>query len=498
MERTHRRILSIGIILFWFLMLGLLYQRHYGPLWKTSSRVVAHRPESISEEEKERWMGIYLKGEKIGYAYISKKKEKDGYRFREKLSMMLNVMGSTQKVDTVTEASLDNDYVLRSFSFRIVSDITSTEINGEVRGKKMKLIITSGGDRRVEEISLKDTPYMNLGLTEKLVMEGLKPGKSLKALIFDPSSMSQQEFNIVVEGKERIRVLGSDVDAYRLRADFKGINIISWVDEKGETLKEESPLGLVLIKEPEKDAIGRGSVAKADIITATVIFPNIDIKEPEKVTYLKLKLKDVPLQTLNGFKGLSGGRQNLNKDILEIRKEDLNRISNIKYQISKFEERKFKEFLSPTSLLQSNDPRIANKAKEIIGEEKDILNASRLLMEWVYTNIEKRPTISIPNALEVLRMKQGDCNEHTTLYTALARSAGIPAKIDIGLVYSKGGFYYHAWPEVFAGEWVSLDPTLNQFPADGTHIKFIEGNLDKQVEILGIVGRLSIEILEYR
>jgi transglutaminase-like putative cysteine protease len=119
-------------------------------------------------------------------------------------------------------------------------------------------------------------------------------------------------------------------------------------------------------------------------------------------------------------------------------------------------------------------------------------------MEWVYKNIEKKPTISIPNALEVLRIKQGDCNEHTTLYTALARSAGIPAKIDIGLVYSKGGFYYHAWPEAFVGEWVSLDPTLNQFPADGTHIKFIEGDLDKQVEILSIVGRLSIEILEYR
>ncbi len=493
MEKARRKFLSIGVILFWLLMLGLLYQRHYGPLWKGSSHVIAQKPQSISGEEKEHWMGIYLKGEKIGYAYISKKKEKDGYRISEKVFMKLNIMGSTQKVDTITEANLDNDYVLRSFSFRIDSDITSTEIKGEVEGKKMKLSISAGGDKRLEEVSLKDTPYMNLGLTDRLVMEGLKPGKSFRVSIFDPSTMSQQEFNISVEGKERIRVLGSDVDAYRLKANFKGINIISWMDEKGETLKEESPLGLVLIREPEKDAVGLGSATKADIITETVILPNMEIKEPEKVTYLKLKFKDVTLQTLNDFKALSGGRQTLKNDILEIKKEDLRLISG-----SRSGEKSFKVFLSPTALIQSKDPKIIDKAKAIIGEEKDPLKASRLLMDWVYRNIEKKPTVSIPNALEVLRIKQGDCNEHTTLYTALARSAGIPAKIDIGLVYSKGGFYYHAWPEVFVGEWVSLDPTLNQFPADGTHVKFIEGDLDKQVEILSIVGRLSIEILEYK
>lgn len=493
MEKTGRKFLSIGIILFWLLMLGLLYQRHYGPPWKSSSPVVSQKPNSIPEEEKERWMGIYLKGEKIGYANISKRKGEDGYRIREKVFMKLNIMGITQNINTITEASLDNNYVLRSFSFRIESDITSTEIKGEVEGKKMKLNISSGDDKRMEEVPLKDTPYMNLGLTDRLLMEGLKPGKSFSVHVFDPSTMSQQEFNISVEGKEKIKIQGKEIDAYRLKANFKGINIISWIDEKGETLKEESPLGFVLIRESEKDAIGLGSATKADIITETVIIPNIDIKEPEKVTYLKLKFKDVTIQTLNDFKALSGGRQTLKNDILEIKKEDLSRISR-----SQSGEKSFKEFLSPTALIQSKDPRIAEKAKEIIGEEKDPLKASRLLMDWVYRNIEKKPTVSIPNALEVLRIRQGDCNEHTTLFTALARSAGIPAKINIGLVYSKNGFYYHAWPEVFVGEWVSLDPTLNQFPADATHIKFLEGDLNKQVEILRIVGRLSIEILEYR
>ena len=62
----------------------------------------------------------------------------------------------------------------------------------------------------------------------------------------------------------------------------------------------------------------------------------------------------------------------------------------------------------------------------------------------------------------------------------------------------KNGFYYHAWPEVWLGGWVAVDPTFHQFPADATHIRFVTGNLDRQSEILKLVGKLRVEILEYK
>ena len=63
----------------------------------------------------------------------------------------------------------------------------------------------------------------------------------------------------------------------------------------------------------------------------------------------------------------------------------------------------------------------------------------------MYQNIQKRPVLSVPNALETLRNRVGDCNEHAVLLAALARAAGIPAQVEAGLVYQKGRFYYHAW-----------------------------------------------------
>ena len=102
----------------------------------------------------------------------------------------------------------------------------------------------------------------------------------------------------------------------------------------------------------------------------------------------------------------------------------------------------------------------------------------------------------------MLRTKVGDCNEHTALFVALARSIGIPARINVGLVYVRGAFYYHAWPEVYLDEgdgrglWLPVDPTFNQFPADATHVRLARGGLDKQAAILPLIGRLRMRVLD--
>ncbi len=48
------------------------------------------------------------------------------------------------------------------------------------------------------------------------------------------------------------------------------------------------------------------------------------------------------------------------------------------------------------------------------------------------------------------------------------------------------------------GEWTAVDPTFNQFPADSTHVRFVTGNLDRQSEILKLVGKLKVDVLEYK
>ena len=163
-----------------------------------------------------------------------------------------------------------------------------------------------------------------------------------------------------------------------------------------------------------------------------------------------------------------------------------------------YEQKDFKEHLKPTVFIQSKDKDIVKKAQEIVGSEVDAIKAVRRIKDWVFHSIEKKPTLSIPSALDVLKVKVGDCNEHSTLFVALCRAVGIPSKLCAGIVYIEGSFYYHAWSEVFLGRWISVDPTFDQLPVDATHICFIEGDLEKQLEIIKLIGVLKLEVLEYR
>ena len=180
-------------------------------------------------------------------------------------------------------------------------------------------------------------------------------------------------------------------------------------------------------------------------------------------------------------------------DRLEIKREEIDLARS--YRLPS-QDKHVVSFLQPTPFLQSDHPRIRSLAEKIIANEKDARQAAARLKDWVYKEIAKEPTVSIPNALEVLQSKKGDCNEHTVLFNALARAAGIPAKTAVGVVYLRGAFYYHAWSEVWLGDWISLDSVLNQFPADVTHIKFLEGDIDRQIDILQLIGKLKINVIE--
>ena len=164
------------------------------------------------------------------------------------------------------------------------------------------------------------------------------------------------------------------------------------------------------------------------------------------------------------------------------------------------------EYLGSSPTLPVGHRDIVEKANELVGNAKTRLEAVQTLNTWVFDTVAKEPSVGVPNGLEVLYSKRGDCNEHTALFVSLARAAGIPTRIAAGIVFSerigpKGQFYYHAWPEVQLGgpaDWVPVDPTFGQVPADATHIKLVEGDLDRQVEILGVIGKLKLELIEAR
>jgi len=117
---------------------------------------------------------------------------------------------------------------------------------------------------------------------------------------------------------------------------------------------------------------------------------------------------------------------------------------------------------------------------------------------WLQQEIEQTP-VDVFSSLEVLQGRKAECQGVTLLYSAFARSLGIPTKVTNGLVYSQEleGFLYHTWAESYVnGGWLPVDPTFGQVGVDATHIKLLEGErLADLLPLADIVGRVRIEIL---
>jgi transglutaminase-like putative cysteine protease len=156
------------------------------------------------------------------------------------------------------------------------------------------------------------------------------------------------------------------------------------------------------------------------------------------------------------------------------------------------------DYLKPAEKIESDAPEIVAKAKELAAGRKEAEEIAKALASW--TSDWLRDTVEDGGgAVASFKSRNGNCQTHARLYTALARAAGIPTRFVSGLVYLDGkGFLYHSWAEsLLDGRWVAIDPTYDQVPADPTHLKLLEGHLPEDMApIIAIIGRIHIKVLE--
>ncbi len=479
------KILSVFVVSVWAVMLFFLAGKTHAP-------VAADTFPALQKAERDSWMGIYLEGGKIGYAHELVEKTPGGYRITEEVRISLTVMDTSQEMRVGTVSELDRNMALSSFVFNVNSGPADMRMKGSVSGRAVKVEVETSGRKQVSEIPVKGPVRLASGLELLLESEGLEPGKKLRMPFFDPSTLSEQYMDIIVEAKEELKLGDGAIPVYRVKQEYAGVSVTSWVNPDLGTIKSEGLMGFTFLMETKEQAMSRpeGGYASTDIIALTSVPVDGDISDPRGASYLKAELSGAKLSGLE----ISGGRQTLDGVVVSVQKEGVEDLAG--YDLP-YKDKGMEAYLAPSTFVQSDDPKIEAQAAEIIGGEKNAMRAARKLSDWVYKRMDKRPVAGIPSAVEVLGSMQGDCNEHTVLYTALARSAGIPARMDAGIVMLGGRFYYHAWPEVYVGEWVSLDPTFGQFPADATHIRMVEGGPDKQVAILKLIGNLKVKILEH-
>jgi hypothetical protein len=488
-------VLGVALVAFWLVMIGSLVRgRHFQGSEGTANRTPA--PVAIDSVQRE-WREIFLKEKKVGYATHMMRPFDGGYFIQEEILLKLNVMGFGSGLYSSTQCRINSEFLLQSFNLIMISGAVRSHISGRVDGDALVIETGRKGDKRLQRIPLKEPPVIGASMTQFFKSRKLQVGQIFRLPLFDPSAMAQKEMVVTVVSKERLKIQRRTYDAFRLEAEMWGKKLRFWLDEEGTTLKEEGFMGLTsVLSSAARAPEGLDRMDGTDLYDMVAVEPDRRLPDPRRLVYLKLDVEglgrtDFPQEALNS------ARQKLQDKVLEISRERVPSRGSYRLPHNRFGP-ELAAFLETEFNIESDDPEIVAKAGDIIGDERNPVSAARRLMHWVFRNLEKRPVLAVPSAREALRTRVGDCNEHATLLTALLRASGIPARLSIGLVYTRQKFYYHAWTEAYLGAWVSLDATLNQMPVDASHIKLIEGNLEKQVEIAGLLGELRLKVMDYR
>ena len=460
---------------------------------------VFFRPRSLSMASIDKvstrntWMNIFQGERKIGFSHTRFEPAPTGYRLTETVYMRINTMGMTQNISLNTESRLNPDFTLQAVDFEISSGRFRFSVKGTVDGNSLQVTTRSAGASRQLEIQINEKLYLMNGIMDAVDAAKLQTGDKYAFKIFDPASMGQVDIIVDVIGPERIEIAGIDQSAIKISLNFKGVTQLAWIGKDGDIIKEKGLLGISLIKTDRKDALNGLSIQSSqDLTTFASVASNVQLENADALKVLRARVEGIPFEKLQ----LHGGRQTLNGQVLTVKKETLSHLAT-ELNIENLTALQ-KVFLKPGPFIQSDHKKIRNLVQEILKDDPaaEPLTRAEKLMNWVYTHIEKRPVLSLPDALSTLENKVGDCNEHAVLLAALGRAAGIPTRIEAGLVYLKGRFYYHAWNLMYLGQWITVDPVFGQLPADVSHLRFVTGSPERQLDIMGVIGKIRLTVLK--
>ncbi len=409
-----RPLVTVLVVTVWAVLMGVLIKDQYLPSGSAMSDMF-----HLSQAESDDWFVIRIRGAYAGFGRSRQFRNDNGWTVRDDMNLSLNLQGQAKAIRIVNESKVDDQFRLISFRLQVTSGIISFQQQGRVQDHELVLEVPKamgGGTRRLK---LYESPRISRSLGLPLPLTGLKVGDDFRIPIFDPMDGQKWDAAVKVLEKADLDISGRTVAAWRVRGTFRTIELYMWIDDQGRLLKGAMPLGITVIRS-DKDEIARETKRFAgeqpDLVSMASVPLEGSLPEVDKIKWLRLKIhadRDLIIPS-DDF------RQKMQGDELTINKEELPEAT---YTLPCTDPAREEE-LKSSRFIQSDNTAVRETASKIVGNEKDPVKAALLINRWVYENLKKVPTPSVPDAYSILMTRQGDCNEHAVLAAASGACGG--------------------------------------------------------------------------
>lgn len=445
----------------------------------------------------EYWTGVEFNGAKIGFGHVSVRAtdEPGLYRIESEAAFRLHFLGVEKSVSLTMDDWVGSDLSLVRFSYEYELDGHELTLQGEVTEDQLRVEITTRAGSKQQVLQLPDTVYPVSAALMYPTYHGLEVGRQYQYWVYNGEL---QELTRVTQAIESYETHGSlDKSAFKVQTKMRGNEVTTWVDGAGRPLLELALQGAVVsVLEDEKHAKKYLMLATLNKEDALLDFSLIRIQDaiqnPREVTRLRMDLYElgdleIPSDTLQRCEKLG---QSVSCEINSADLSSFPRSTSADHQATR-------SYLEPSTTVQSELKSIRSTAQRIAGDRQDPIEQIQAILAWLGENVERKG-VDVFSAADVLASRRAECQGHSYLFAALARSLGIPTRVVNGVVYSEayGGFLYHTWVESQLEEaWLPIDPTFGQVSADATHLKLLEGETwSDLMPLVDIVGRVKIVV----
>lgn len=361
---------------------------------------------------------------------------------------------------------------------------TTVDIVGE------RARFTSNDGNEATEIELPpDVLLENTQLFPHLLRDFVDSGlqkKTYKTLSVIDMEVHDMDFERV--GEEDIRLAGKEFKALCVNSiDLKtGVKVKRWVDlASGDALVMETAFRKIFLA----DSTVKDNIVSSSIDENLFAKVGVSISDINGISYMKVKALLEPggewitPASLNfpGQKFDGTVDQNLIDGVFELTYEKYDGAGAPPFPPDFTDRDDLGKYLKAEDLIESDDPVLVEKAREITDGSQDSWEAFKRLASWV----DKEIVYGIPGggtARGAYDMQMGECGAHSRLVAAFSRAVGIPCRVVWGCMYVPnlgGSFGQHAWNEVYMGEagWLPIDATASEIDyVDCSHIRLGEAS----------------------
>ncbi|MBN8699635.1 MAG: transglutaminase domain-containing protein [Chitinophagales bacterium] len=436
---------------------------------------------SLHGQNTEKWFISTMAGTAVGYV-AENTKTQDGLT-ASGTSMKFVFNRKNSKIEMLLKSEITENEKGEFLSARGTVKTTGQDISleGVLKGDSIHITTSTGGQIYKTKIAVKEK-LDGPGAIRKKSMAMLKhPGDSIHYTAFSPDLGIVVHVTRKLLSTEAVTLGGAKLPVHRITDIYKESPYarVLFVDDAYHPVKtiDPSPFGNIestLTTRHIAEQAGENTLLPADSWEKTVIASNVRFTDPRNLEQLTCKV------TLKNSSFEFPDLNTWNQKVLEQGKNyaviQYSRVVDApKAQEAKADD--LTDYLSPNSLINSDDPEIIKIANSVASGKKNNFAKAVALKNWVSANVEVDLGVVAAPGSEVCRTRKGTCVAFSTFFASLLRAAGVPARYIGGYVYMNGIWGGHAWVEIYHhGTWIPMDATINTTDiADAARISFGNG-----------------------